>query len=414
MRALLRLALVAVPAISIPVSVTARPVLRPQIDMSESSIITQSSPQKAPLPAAEWIPASDTHLSYYGRIGFTSPSSPADAAKPGGAAFYYPSTSVKFRFKGTSLAAKFFDHATGLANSFGVTIDGSPEIPVQLEANKEQTRVIAVGLPNRVHTVEIYRRQDTWTGPADIEGVWLDEGATLLSPPPRPKRKIEFYGDSVCAGAASLAFGYENSPDNAWTYENENGFLNDGYWSFSAMTARAMNLDAHIQGIGGLPLLDKTGWYGGDLQNCVGLETTWDKLNPNIGQFTNWDFSEFTPQVVVISVGQNDAHGGNIEDASWRQHWEDRYLQILSQMFSHYPKAHFVLTTTVLDHDLKFDESLKEIAAEFCRQKGSETAVYFGFKRAGKGTPGHPRYKEQLEMATELTAFLESKADWWK
>ena len=40
------------------------------------------------------------------------------------------------------------------------------------------------------------------------------------------------------------------------------------------------------------------------------METAWDKLryNPVFGPAVPWDFKAYTPQVVVVPVGQNDAH----------------------------------------------------------------------------------------------------------
>jgi hypothetical protein len=44
----------------------------------------------------------------------------------------------------------------------------------------------------------------------------------------------------------------------------------------------------------------------------------------------------------------------------------------------------------------------------------SSKVVYFGYSRAGKGTPGHLRYRENDEMANELTAFIEGLPNVWR
>jgi len=362
-----------------------------------------ASQTKAP-PDSAWFAADDAKLQYYGRVGFEI---------PGVASFYYSATGFRTRFSGRSLALRFEEDNYGPANSFGVRIDEGPEIPIRLIAGQDRSYVAVVGLSNRSHSLEVYRRQDTYGGVAKFKGLWLEKGSKLDFSPPRPRRKIEFFGDSVTSGAATIAFGYEGKSDPTIDYENTDDFINDGYWGLGAVTARILKADANIEGIGGLPLLDHTGWFGGPLENTIGLESTWDKLDPIGGQQTSWDFSRFTPDVVVIAVGQNDAHGGNIADPTKRIIWKETYKRILDSLRSHYPKASFVLTTTILMHDLEWDKAIQEVVAEYDQSRVTHCAHYFSFKLSGKGTQGHPRFDEQEEMGRELADYLERLPGLW-
>lgn len=40
------------------------------------------------------------------------------------------------------------------------------------------------------------------------------------------------------------------------------------------------------------------------------METAWDKVhyNPQFGPATNWDFSLYRPQLVIVAIGQNGNH----------------------------------------------------------------------------------------------------------
>lgn len=356
-------------------------------------------------PDAAWVPANDPKLQYVGRVGFEDPRV---------ASFYYSASGFKARFRGRSLALRFEEDDYGPANSFGVKIDGAPEIPIRLVPKLDQSYVVAVGLEDRVHDLEVFRRQDTYGGVAKFRGMLLDKGAKLENPPARSRRKIEFFGDSVMGGTGTIAFGYEGKQDGAIAYENSDAFLNDGYWSFGAIAARRLHAEANIEGIGGLSLLDHTGWFGGSLDRTIGLATTWDKLDPIGGQFSPWNFSLFTPDVVVISIGQNDARGGNIQDAAWRREWKDAYLHVLEGLRGHYPKAAIVLTTTILMHDLEWDRAIEEVVAEWNEAHKRDSICYFAFKRTGKATPGHPRLAEQEEMGRELADFLEHLRGAWR
>ena len=348
-------------------------------------------------PKALWIPANNHDLQYQGRVGQTSHEN---------VTFYYAGNLMKFRFRGTDLAVRFKEDQYGPANSFGFKIDGSPEIPLQLVAGTAQNYVVAVGLKNKIHEVVMYRRTDTYGGVATFDGLWLNKGAQLLSPPPMPTRKIECFGDSVMGGTNSIAFGYEAQPDASLDYYNDNAFLIDGYWGFGYIAARKLRAVANVQGIGGLSLLNHTGWFGGDLKNTVGWQTTWNKLDPLPGQFTQWDFSKFVPDVVIISIGQNDWRGGHLNDPAWRKLWRSTYLGIVNNLHRYYPKALFVFTTTILGHDLRFDDMLKVIAQKFNTEHNDHLASYLAFKNVGRGTPGHPRQLEQEEMGNELANYL--------
>ena len=355
-------------------------------------------------PNATWVGADDARFQYYGRVGHEDPKA---------ASFYYSATGFKARFRGRSLALRFEEDAYGPANSFGIKIDGGVEIPLRLGAKADRTYVVAVGLTEKVHDLDVYRRQDTYGGVALFKGMWLDKGAGLDAPPSPFSRKIEVFGDSVTGGTGTIAFGYEARQDGSIQFENTDAFLNNGYWSYAAIAARKLKAEANIEGIGGLSLLDHTGWFGGSLENTIGLATTWDKLDPLPGQLTSWDFSRFTPDVVIIAIGQNDARGGKIADPDWRRDWKANYKKVLDGLRSHYPHAPIVLCTTVLMHDTVWDRALQEVAADYNLTQSSEVVRYFAFKRTAKATPGHPRLAEQEEMGQELADYLDHFPGIW-
>ena len=54
--------------------------------------------------------------------------------------------------------------------------------------------------------------------------------------------------------------------------------------------------------------MDHTGWFYEP--EAIGMETAWNKIhyNPIFGEVKEWDFAGYTPQVVVVAIGQNDNH----------------------------------------------------------------------------------------------------------
>ena len=75
---------------------------------------------------------------------------------------------------------------------------------------------------------------------------------------------------------------------------------------FPWMTARMLGARLHDIAQGGIALMDGHGWFHRPEQ--TGMETAWDKIHYNtmLGEMTEWDFSKFVPQVVIVALGQND------------------------------------------------------------------------------------------------------------
>ena len=84
---------------------------------------------------------------------------------------------------------------------------------------------------------------------------------------------------------------------------------------------------------------------------------------------TPWDFENYTPDVVLFAVGQNDPHNEghedfDIADPDYRAKWKNAYKSIILDLRSKYPNATFVLLLTVLCHGEGWDKAVDEIANE--------------------------------------------------
>ncbi|MGN0632978.1 MAG: electron transporter RnfD [Oscillospiraceae bacterium] len=319
--------------------------------------------------------------------------------------FVFAGTSVTVRFKGTGAKCVIRNHRFYNVSELGFVIDGRRE-KAEFE-HKEEDIVITLceGLEDTEHELTLYKKH-AGSHYFEFKGFILSEGAELLAAKPLPKRKIECYGDSVSAGEVVLAVDYTASTDP----EGHDGIYDDAWLSYPMITAR--NLGAQLNNIaqGGIAIFDNTGYY--HAPNFIGMETAYDKVCyfPEAeGGMTNWDFSKYTPDLVIFAVGQNDPHNeGNpdndINDPVFREKWKNGYKKIISDLRSKYPNAVFVLLLTVLMHSPDWDNVLDEIVAELHDEKIS----HFKFTRTGKATPGHPRITEQYEMAEELTAYISS------
>mgnify|MGYP001250027236 FL=1 len=325
----------------------------------------------------------------------------------GGLTFHYAGSQIRFRTASRHLAFDIENSSDrrGLV-SFGVRVDGSPEIVVPIPRGRNLVPAV-IGLPEGEKEILIYRRSDNWDGPATLHQVLLDSVDALKHPPTRPSRRMECYGDSVTAGGGADAVGYEGMADGAVGLWGAEDWVNNGFHSYAALAARALNAEAHLLGIGGLAVLNGTGYHDGP-ENMLGWETTWDKISPLREGLEPWDFSQFRPHLVSVALGQNDSSTLAPGDEPVPDHWKARYREILEQLLPVHPEAAFLLFTTVLCHDLKWDRAIEEIAQELSLASAGRRIEFFSFSRAGIGTPGHPRFAEQEEMAAELVNKIES------
>ena len=129
----------------------------------------------------------------------------------------------------------------------------------------------------------------------------------------------------------SEAVEYTGKPD-----PEHNGQYSNSWYSYAWMTARRLDAEIHDIAQGGIALLDGTGWF--HAPDYVGMESTWDKIhyNPVFGKQTDWSFEEYTPQVVIVAIGQNDNHPDDYMkedyDGEKALYWRSNYEKLLGRI----------------------------------------------------------------------------------
>lgn len=381
-----------------------------------------------------FISPSDPRLIYCGRIDFDNPDAPV---------MVYPSSYVTFRFTGNLLKVKLTNKRSCWSNRMGCVVDGVQTAVLLYEDNEEHVYTIygdnaCVELKNYSadsschdekkgvpagkndtektdtaekdngncevwHEVIFFKRQDS-ADYVTIHGFELEDGAELAAneAEKNKKLKIEVYGDSVSCGEVSEAVDYVGKADPV-----HNGEFSNSWYSYAWMTARKLNAKLHNISQGGIALLDGTGYFGAP--GYLGVESCYDKIEylPDLGEVKQWDFSRYTPDVVVVAIGQNDAHPDNYMPADYdgvkAKRWRERYEWLIRRLMQLYPEAKIVLATTILMHDAAWDRAIDDV----CRRIASDRVHHFFYKRNGAGTPGHIRIPEAQEMSEELAACIQ-------
>lgn len=335
------------------------------------------------------VRADNSNYLYTGRIDFSDKKAPSIS---------WAGSSIKVNFTGTSLAVTLDDQLG--KNYFNIIIDGETQHPYVLEAKQgEQTYVISTVLKPGNHSVEIYKRTEGEEGATAFKGLVLDADAKLLAPPARLIRRIEIYGDSITTGAGNE--GPDNGADHLLTEKNN-------YWAYGAITARNLNAELHTISQSGIGIM--ISWFP------FIMPQFYDQLSAVGDNKTQWDFTQWTPDVVVINLLQND---------SWLVDREKRlqpipndaqrvqaYIDFVRSIRAKYPNVQIVCALGSMDAtaNAKWPGYITT-AVERMRKENNDKkldTIFFGYTGYGQ----HPRVAQHKANAEKLTAFIKQKMNW--
>lgn len=332
---------------------------------------------------------------YTGRIDFEDKKEPL---------MIYAGSMVETKFTGSSVGIYVKNQSMFVYTAIGALVDGVQYKFELTDSEEEQFFNIPAELEEGEHTLVVFKRQAA-AHYFRFCGIETDEGSTVTAPEKKYNLKIEVFGDSVSAGEVTEAFNYEGCIDPV----EHNGVYDNSWFSYPLILGRRLGAQVYNNSQGGIALFDKTGYFcGPEQETLVGVESTYDKLSyvPYSRQgMTEWDFSRFTPDLVIVAVGQNDPNPCEKETRSreYVEKWKNKYKEILGELKRHYGKqVRVVMILTVLMHEPRWDTYLDEIE----RELGDETVRHYRFRRCGQATPGHPRMTEQVEMAEELNSYI--------
>ena len=341
------------------------------------------------------IAADNNAFVYTGRIDFENKKEPL---------MIYAGSMVETKFTGRSVGIYVKNQSMFVYTAIGVLVDNVQYKLELADSEEEQFFNIPGSLEEGEHTLVVFKRQAA-AHYFRFCGIETDEGAKVFAPEKNYTLKIEVFGDSVSAGEVTEAFNYEGCVDP----ENHNGIYDNSWFSYPLILGRRLGAQVFDNAQGGIALFDKTGYFcGPDRETLIGVESTYDKLSyvPYSRQgMTEWDFSRFTPDLVIFAIGQNDPNPCEKETKSreYVEKWKGKYKEIISDLKKRYGKqVRVVMILTVLMHDPRWDTYLDEIE----RELRDDTVRHYRFRRCGQATPGHPRMTEQVEMAEELAAYI--------
>ncbi len=121
-----------------------------------------------------------------------------------------------------------------------------------------------------------------------------------------------------------------------------------------------------------------------------------------------WDFKKYIPDVVTVTLGQNDGKQDSVIFCS-------AYVQFIKTLRSKYPAAHiFCLTSPMADATLvaQMKNYLSGIVSFMNKEGDNKVHKFYYSRQFHNGCGGHPDIFEHSAIADELSAYIQQVMKW--
>ena len=333
---------------------------------------------------------SNLELNYSGRVNFDNKE---------GAEFYWTGSSIKMNFEGEKVSAILKDESGD--NYYNVIVDDKLKAIIQPDTIKKSYTLVS-NLSKGKHTIELFRRNDWNRGKTQFFGFIINNYAKLLPKTESTSRKIEFYGDSISVGYANEDTSGADSP---------HGVNTNNYLSYSALVAR--HYDAEYQCICKSGTGITVSWHS------LTMDELYSKLVPTKEE-SQWDFSMYQPEIVVINLFQNDSWLINLpEHKEFKkrfgsstprdEYFVEMYETFVSKIRTHYPDANIICTLGSMDavkNGSKWRDFIELAVRNMKDQK------IFTHYMPYNNSKGHPSILDHQQMAKSLIKFIDQNIKW--
>ena len=327
--------------------------------------------------------ADNPDIQYTGRIDFSNPKAPR---------FWQPGVYITIGFRGTTCDIVINDEELYGKNHnyIEIAVDGNEPVRLQTTGKTNSIRA-AEGLEDGRHVVTICKNTEAGIGYLQFVGITCE---SLYKLPEKPTRKMEFIGNSITCGTGS---DIDKIPCGTGQWYDQH----NAYMSYGPLTARKLNAQWHLSAVSGIGLI----------HSCCNMKVVmpqvFDKVNMRDDTIA-WDFTKYIPDVVTITLGQNDG----IQDSAT---FCGAYVQFINTIRSKYPQAHiFCLTSPMADSALAaaMKKYLTGVVGYMNSGGDSKVYKYFYSKQYHHGCGGHPDLEEHGLIAQELMAYIGKIMGW--
>ncbi len=358
-----------------------------------ASLLSAAEPKPDPITmSATTIPARDPPIAYMGRVAFAG-----DNATMG-----FPGITVRFVYRGPAPTLRL--SASSPTCYFNLACNGWDPVVIRLHQGQNEIPLPTGTAPASGWLVELVRRTEAWQGVATFHGLLLPPRCELLPPPAWPERKLMFIGDSITGGEYIERF----PPENVSTPQSANAAR-----SFGMLLGQWLHAQIHLVSYGGRGVMRD--WQGNT--NVDNAPQFFQRTLPD-DPASRWDHASYVPDVIVVSLGQNDFSKDLPDEAVYTKAYDD----FVGEIRAAYPRAALLLAEVSLFGDTpgtpdraKRDQLRRVLEAVVARRRAAgdqriaEAPVHY---YPGTPTNAHLVAFQHEQVALELLGPIKSLTGW--
>lgn len=310
--------------------------------------------------------------------------------------YSWPGVYFEAAFIGTEVDLKLNDSN----NILNIIVDGQK--PIVLAKPGDITYSIN-NLTEGKHHIRLEKRTETQFGTGAFEGFFVPDHSQVITLE-KPKRSMEFIGDSAVVGYGIRSPKRECSDDEIFSFT-------DTQITYAALTAKVFNADYQINALSGFGVVRN---YNGAFPDNTLLSLYPYTLNDKGALYkSNW-----SPNIIVIGLGGNDFATPLNPDEKWktREALQDDYVEsyksfILSLRKKH-PETHFILLSYAVVGD-ELEAQIVRVIKEL-KQKGVRDISLVTTKSEElSACHWHPSETDHKNSAEILTNYIKANPGLW-
>ncbi len=281
---------------------------------------------------------------------------------------------------------------------FAIYVDDVMVLDTQLGKTND---TFEIDLPPEDCVVRLIKLSESSDSTFGIKDIGVDDGA-VISPTPAGDFKIEFIGDSITCG-----YGVDGTPQDTYCTALENATK-----AFAYKTARKLGCDYSLVSFSGFGII--SGYTENDERLLThilpdyyeSIGHSYDKILEKYDVTDiKWDFSLYTPDLIVINLGTNDA--SYTKDIPERQElYTKEYVSFLKKVRSLNPDSKILCVLGIMGRTLL--AAMEKAAAAYTKETGDTKVYTMGFEEQGPDQviDSHPSEATYEAAAVKLSEFI--------
>ncbi len=311
----------------------------------------------------------------------------------------HSASALEFTFTGTKASVTVCEdiaYGAGSEPRFAVYVDDERKVDHLLQENEATIEVFSADSAKETK-VKIIKLSEAANSIFGVKS--FDTDATELKPTAEKEFKIEFIGDSITCG-----YGVDDEvKENHFSTATE-----DATRAYAYKTAMNLDADYSLVSFSGHGII--SGYTDTNKkQDQQIVPAFYEKVARNYSGSkiveNDWDFSRFTPDMIVINLGTND-NSYVKKDKEKEAEYSQGYVDFLKQIRAKNPDATILCTLGVMGNELF--HPMNNAVKAYKEETGDENVDVLSFEvqsaADGYAADWHPTEKTHTKAAERLTA----------